>query len=242
MYKVVLIDDEEIIAEGLRTAFPWHEFSCMVAATAYSGLTGAEAIRRHVPDIVICDIRMPGQDGLSMLAGLRSEFPRMQVSVLSGYPDFEYARQAIALGVTRYLVKPSRTAELREAVAAMLEALTRREREDLPEPEVDNYVVRGALAYIHKNYAEKVTLQDVADQVYVSSWHLSKLFKKHTGENFSDLLRRERVEQAKKLLKTPSYRINDIAELTGFADVTHFSKVFKRFTGFSPGTYRNKKL
>lgn len=107
-YSVVLIDDENIIVEGLRRVVDWESFNCHVADTANDAASGAEAIHRIRPDIVFTDIKMPDQSGLSMLAGLKSEFPAMQVSVLTGYRDFNYAQAALRLGVTRYLVKPSR--------------------------------------------------------------------------------------------------------------------------------------
>ena len=88
MYRVVLIDDERLIVEGLSRVVKWADFGCEVAATAEDAVTGAGIIRKIRPDILFTDIRMPGQDGLTMLAGLRSEFPDMQVTVLTGYRDF----------------------------------------------------------------------------------------------------------------------------------------------------------
>lgn len=239
MYKVVIIDDEEMIVQGLKSVVPWHEFSCYVAAVAYDGITGSTMIRTHEPDIVLCDIRMPGQDGLTMLAGLRSEYPAMQITVISGYRDFEYARKALEIGATRYLLKPTKLEEIRAALTAMTEKLG---HDDSGAPEVDSFVVGGALRYIRAHISEKITLQDVSDSVYVSTWHLCKLFKKHMGENFSEVCRRERVEQAKRLLRDPALRIHEVADMTGFSDVTHFAKVFKRIVGVPAGEYRNTEL
>ena len=92
------------------------------AVTKYVGavqdaLSGAAMIRSARPDIVFTDIRMPDQDRLTMLAGLKSEFPDMQIAVLTGYRDFPYAQEAIRLGVCRYLLKPSKMDELHEALA-----------------------------------------------------------------------------------------------------------------------------
>ena len=97
MYRVVLIDDERLIVEGLSRVVKWADFGCEVAATAEDAVSGARIIRKIRPDILFTDIRMPGQDGLTMLAGLRSEFPDMQVTVLTGYRDFSYAQEAIRL-------------------------------------------------------------------------------------------------------------------------------------------------
>ena len=79
----------------------------------------------------------------------------------------------------------------------------------------------------------------MADNVYVSQWHLSKLLNKYTGQTFSELLNHVRMEQAKQLLGNPSLRIGDIAEAVGFLDMAHFSRVFKKQEGISANEYRN---
>ena len=123
MYRVVLIDDENIIVEGLRRVVRWADFGCQVVGTAFDAETGTAMIRSLRPHILFTDIRMPGQDGLTMLAGLRSEFPDMQVAVLTGYRDFAYAQEAIRLGVTRFLLKPSKMDEINEALQTMVQRL-----------------------------------------------------------------------------------------------------------------------
>ena len=133
MYRVVLIDDEYIILEGLRKVVKWADYGCEVIATASDGRSGAEMIRTLRPDIVFTDIRMPGGDGLTMLAGLRSEFPDMQITVLTGYRDFSYAQEAIRLGVTRFLLKPSKMDEIHEALGAMKANIDRRTRQEEPD-------------------------------------------------------------------------------------------------------------
>ncbi|MDD4312463.1 MAG: response regulator, partial [Eubacteriales bacterium] len=123
MIRVVLIDDEAIILEGLKKVVDWSGFGCEVVATAQNAKSGAEMIRRYQPQIVFTDIKMPDQDGLTMLAGLKSEFPALEVTVLTGHRDFGYAQEAIRLGVTRLLLKPSKMDEINEAMRAMTENL-----------------------------------------------------------------------------------------------------------------------
>lgn len=119
MYKVAIIDDEPLIVEGLSRTIAWEKWNCQVAGTAGDGKEGMELIREKRPNIVITDICMPKMDGLKMIAGLKSEFPEMQLIILTGYREFEYARRAIELGVTRFLLKPSKMNELEEAIAAV---------------------------------------------------------------------------------------------------------------------------
>ena len=246
MYRVVLIDDEAIIVEGLRKVVKWGDYGCEVAGTASDAATGAQLIRELKPDILFTDIRMPGQDGLLMLAGLRSEFPDMQVTVLTGYRDFSYAQEAIRLGVTRFLLKPSRMDEIKEALEAMTHNLDRRkplQEESDPVLEASgtaSFVVKQAIAYMEQNYEKKLTLQDVADQCYVSQWHLSKLLNSHANMSFYDILNTVRINEAKKLLADPSLKIGDIGEMVGYADAGHFARTFKKLEGVSANEYRNR--
>ncbi|MGN0156639.1 MAG: response regulator [Lachnospiraceae bacterium] len=250
MYKVVIIDDEPVIVEGLSRSIKWEEWNCQVVGFAYNGEEGMELIRKEKPAIVISDINMPQLDGLSMIAGLKSEFPNMQITILTGYREFEFAQKAIQLGVSRFLLKPSKMDELKEAITAMtkkLQELNISPEEPVAQDEdilynnaASSFIVKNALEYIRENYKEKLRLIDVADQIYVSQWHLSKLLNKHTGQTFSDILNGVRMEKAKELLKDPSLRICDIAEEVGFQDMAHFSRVFKKQEGISANEYRNR--
>jgi len=102
--------------------------------------------------------------------------------------------------------------------------------------------VKNALRYMEEHYRERITLAEVADKIYVSQWHLSKLLNRHTGNSFSELLNHIRIEKAKELLKDPSKRIGDVSEDVGFLDVAHFSRVFKKQEGISANEYRNKRI
>ena len=174
----------------------------------------------------------------------------MQITILTGFRDFEYAREAIRLGVTRFLLKPSKMEELEEAVEVMVKNLSGRKDGEEEEKKVGewepeesaagSFIAQNAVKYIEENYMEKLKLSDVADQVYVSQWHLSKILNRHVEKSFSDILNHVRIEKAKELLKEPSLRIGDIAEKVGFLDMAHFSRVFKKQTGFSANEYRNQ--
>ena len=261
MYKVMIVDDEPIIVEGLSRSIAWDKWNCKVVATAHDGLEGKKSIEEYRPDIIFMDINMPEMDGLSLIAAIKSQFPNLQICVLTGFRDFEYAREAIRLGVTRFLLKPSNMDELEEAISAMCanlkkKAITGEEEtassensegqaaadEDKKESASSSFIVKNALTYIEENYKQKLTLGEVAEKTYVSQWHLSKLLNRHTGQSFSDILNHTRIEHAKELLKDPSLRIGDISEQVGFLDLAHFSRVFKKQEGVSANEYRNQIL
>jgi two-component system response regulator YesN len=239
VYKVVIVDDENIIVEGLCKVVDWAKFECVVVGSANDASSGAACIRENNPDILFTDIRMPGLDGLTMLAGLKSEFPHMQITVLTGFREFDYAKRAIQLGASRYLLKPSKMSEIEEALTVMTEKLRQEAPIETQKSEVNSFVVNEALKYIDQHYQEKLTLSDVADQIYVSHWYLSKLLNKCTGKTFYDLLNQARIKKAKELMRDPSLKLGKISELVGFMDVSHFSKIFKKLENLPPKEYRN---
>ena len=114
--KVFLVDDEIVIREGIRESFPWDRTPYTLVGEAPDGEMALPMIRDTNPDIVITDIKMPFMDGLELCRSLRSRMPWIGIIVLSGYDEFEYARQCIQLGVREYLLKPINSADLKEAL------------------------------------------------------------------------------------------------------------------------------
>ncbi len=263
MYKVVIIDDEPIIVEGLTKIIHWEDLGCSIVGTAENGIEGQKLIRSFEPDLIVTDISMPGLDGLNMIAAIRSEYPDTEICILTGYRDFDYAQKAINLGVSRFLLKPSNPTQIEEAVRAMIANLKRRgmtaDTQDGELPDISaeqertgeskkneggasGFIVNSAIAYMKEHYREHLTLSDVADHVYVSQWHLSKLLNRHQEQSFSEILNEIRITNAKELLRDPSLRIGDIAEMVGFLDLAHFSRAFKKYVGISANEYRNTRL
>lgn len=240
------MDDEEAIIEGLKATVPWERFKCKVVGTATNGKDGLELIHKHKPDIVLTDIKMPYLNGLEMLKEIIGEYPNMQVIVLSGYRDFSYAQSAIRLGVLRYLLKPSKMSEIYEALnAAMLKlsGVPQDPNQDIQEEEEEtegNFIVSRAIKYIHEHYSEKLTLQQLADYLYVSTWHLCRVLKKSTNMNFVDILNNIRIEYAKKFLKETNLKVYEISHRVGYSDIAYFSKVFRSVTGMSPKQFRER--
>jgi len=123
--KVFLVDDEIVVREGIRESFPWDETPYVLVGEAPDGEMALPMIRDTNPDIVITDIRMPFMDGIELCRIMRAQMPWIGVVVLSGYDEFEYARQCIQLGVREYLLKPINSEALKGAldkVSAQLEA------------------------------------------------------------------------------------------------------------------------
>ncbi|WP_106767008.1 response regulator transcription factor [Paenibacillus faecalis] len=106
MMKVLIVDDEPKLREGLKTIVPWAELGYKVVDTAANGNEALEKHKRYAPDVMLVDIRMPGMDGLQLIEAIRSDDPAIHLLILSGYAEFDYARRAITQRVDGYLLKP----------------------------------------------------------------------------------------------------------------------------------------
>lgn len=128
MIKVLIVDDEPKLREGMRTLIPWEEEGYTVVATAANGYEALDKFHALAPGLVIADIRMPGMDGLELISELRKESPNCHVLILSGYADFEYAKRAIAYHIDGYLLKPVDEEELITYLQELREKISLEER------------------------------------------------------------------------------------------------------------------
>ena len=112
MLKVFLAEDEVIIREALRDSIPWEQHGFIFAGEASDGEMALEMVRTLKPDVVITDIRMPFMDGLTFSRYVSEELPDTKIIIISGYDDFEYARQAVELHADRFLLKPVTKADM----------------------------------------------------------------------------------------------------------------------------------
>lgn len=116
LIKVFIAEDESIVREGLRDMIPWGKYGFEFVGDAPDGEMALPLIRKLKPDILITDIKMPFMDGLSLSAIVTRELPGTKIIIISGYSDFEYARQAIGLNVDQYLLKPITKADMIKAL------------------------------------------------------------------------------------------------------------------------------
>lgn len=102
-------------------------------------------------------------------------------------------------------------------------------------------VIHRTIQYLNTHYQEKITLEEVAQRVFLSPAYFSRVFKAEMGESFTAYLNRIRIERSKELLRHKNIRLTDIAQLVGFEDQSYFTKVFKKLVGVPPLQYRNSK-
>ena len=216
--------------------------------------TGAEALailKAEDLALIVLDYLLPDRTGLEVLAEIQATRPSLPVIMITGY-GFEWLRaSAFKLGVREYFPKPFDTRALLDAVRRILSGLVpTRERDDsarvvgshrdlLPAPSArrSGVVILKGLRLIQERYWDRVPLSELARELGVGKYTLSRRFRQVMGVPFRDYLVRLRLEKAKALLGTGGVSITEVAQMVGFGDLPRLDKLFKRYTGVTPSAY-----
>lgn len=142
MFNVMVVEDSKPIARNIKKQIETVHDRLRVTVVAHNGLEALDGLRRQPIDLVVTDIRMPKMDGLTFIREARSVNPDLTFLILSGYSDFEYARQAIRLGVREYLLKPLDMKELSETLDRVVRQLTGKFHERLAR-DLSEFIVHG---------------------------------------------------------------------------------------------------
>lgn len=251
MYQVLIAEDEDIIRKGIAYTMDWVSMGCTIIGEAANGKEGIEKIKELKPDIVLTDIMMPVIDGIEMIKQ-GQEIADFKAIIMTSYADFEYAKQAIELGVSAYLMKPVEEEELKKNIAKIITEIEKdRQLQQLTEKmksaddidtlfiksDKDNDYVQRILKETKERYADKISIESFSEELGVSGSYLSRKFKEATGQTYLDFLNKYRIQKAVKLLETGTYKIYEVSEMTGFSDYKYFSTVFKKYTDSSPSDF-----
>ncbi len=221
MLKAVIVDDEPRTESIIRFFIERGDLPLEIAASAPTGKLGVAEIRKHKPDLVFLDIQMPVMNGFEVMA----EAPDFKYIIVTAYDEFSYAQKALRLGAADILLKPIELAQIIQSIErATGWKLTK------------NDTVNDIVDYIRQHYAEKLSLSGIAEHFYLTQSHVSRLFKKHTGESVLNYIHDVRIENARKLLES-GVSVKDTAEQVGYDSLNNFYKYFKRYTVTTPAEY-----
>ncbi|MCR5735793.1 MAG: response regulator [Lachnospiraceae bacterium] len=249
MYRVVVVEDETIVRQGIIRDTDWSSIDCMVVGEAGNGQEGLEIIKRLRPDLVITDIRMPKMSGLEMAQILEKEKMMPVMIFLTAYDDFAYAQQAIKVGARDYVLKPFKDNVLEESIKKTLNRYLKKSDKKSEEQPSELSLKKGdkskyltaALSYIDANYSDPdLSAAKVAQAIGVSAGHLSHLFRKESSFTMSNYVLDCRMRAAKKLLQDYSHKVYEVAEAVGYRDITYFSVSFKKYVGVTPSEYQDR--
>jgi two-component system response regulator YesN len=246
--NIVLLDDEEVIRQGMEKILSKSELNLQIIGSYSNGLTALMELDKldlNELDVVITDIKMPGIDGLKFIEKLREMAPIIEIIILSGFNDFEYARKALRFGVTDYFLKPVDKFELFEVLKRIdnnkQDSQELKELKDQGTGHNEHYVIEPLKQIIEKEYNKILDLESLSDRLGFSTSYLSKHFKQETGSTITDYLIQIRIQKAKQFIDDhPNLKIYEIANLVGYPDPVYFNKLFKKVVQLTPKEYKDR--
>jgi len=263
MWKVLIADDEPFVREGLEKLIAWEELGYQLEGSYKNGQQLIYAVPEKMPDLIILDIKMPLMSGLEAAKIIRQKWPDIVIILLTAYAEFQYAQQAIQYGVRSYVLKSNLLEDLPVTLREMTEQLEQlkffrekmeeflktsesesaeplscKELEEVSSVQADD-LIQQTSRFVEERLEKKITLDDIADAVHVNRSYLSRIYKQKTGENLFEMINRRRIDRAKEYIHDGNKKIYEIASLVGLEDTAYFSRVFKRYTGYSPKEYEN---
>jgi YesN/AraC family two-component response regulator len=245
-YNLVIAEDEELQLNSLVRKVEKFCPDFTVVGTAQTGTQAYALVCELQPDVLITDIRMPVMDGIQLMEKVRSRFPDMAFIVTSGFSDFEYARSALRLQVSDYLLKPVEPEELEKALNELKLHLSPHREETVPifsgegDHRTPEQVSAEVMHYLRHHYVEEINLNQIAAKLHYSASYLTKIFYQQyetTPNKYVINLRMQKAQQL--LLHNPELSVRQIGETVGYPEQGYFSRIFKKYVGVSPLEYRS---
>ncbi len=165
MIKILIVEDEPGIRSSLSNAFDWAEMSCELYATAGNGLKALELCLQNPPDIVISDIVMPGIDGLTFIRYIKDKFPKIYFIVLTGHRNFDYAKDALNLGASFFMLKPINYLELKNSLEQLVTKITTGDQLRKEEVQQEKLLANLLNGYLFMNTNADSTTQNILDKL-----------------------------------------------------------------------------
>lgn len=234
MNNVLIIDDEELIRQGIKKRIISYELNIGTIFEGSNGIQALELLKNNKINIALVDINIPFINGLEFIKeGIKLSRDTIFI-IISGYDNFSYAQKAIEYGVFRYILKPINKNQLKETLIEAINLLG--EKADENDDKL-NPLTKRILTEVNNNYSNcEYSLLDLAKSVGFSESYISKTLKKDIGMTFNEYLTSIRIEMAKKILMTEGKltTVNEVAKRVGYSNQHYFSQVFKKHIGSTP--------
>ncbi|WP_252237305.1 response regulator [Clostridium sp. ZBS17] len=239
MLNIMIVDDEILERQALKMIIN-NSDSGRVIAEACNGREAIELDRKFNPDVIIIDVKMPGIDGIKASQIIKEQNKNKIIIMITAYDDFELVHKALLLGVNDYILKPIKPSELIDAINNIFVNLKINKDTYVGKSvnELKEVPIKAAIEYIHNNFDEKVSLEQMASICNLSPCYFSKVFKKAVGVNFVSYVNDTKINKAKELLENTDIPVLNVALDLGFDDCGYFIRVFKKSQGVTPKKYR----
>ncbi|MDL2294027.1 response regulator [Ruminococcaceae bacterium OttesenSCG-928-D13] len=241
MYQIYLVDDDAVILDEIIAEIPWQDNGFQVAGWSTNPEQALAEITSLRPHVVFSDLKMPGLDGLALIAALRDRKIACETVMISAYGEFEDSRSFFRLEGFDYILKPIQP----DDVQIVLERLGKRLLQKgiyayEAEESTVNPAFQALVAHLTKNFRKKYTLEQLGRKFSLSPNYICNLFAKNHNTTYGRFVTDLRMKEARRLMGDGSMALKEIAINCGYSDYYHFFKVFKEYYGVSPTLYRGE--
>ena len=254
--RLMIVDDDPVILNGIVAIIKKNVAVNAEIITAFDGIDAIEKLKWAGADLVITDISMPGMNGLELIKEAQVRKYCGRFVILTGFDEFEFARQAIRYRVSDYLLKPINKEELIQIILKtdreMKGAGEQGKERELPDIEACRITVdpgicsdrmKKILYYINDNYNRDISLNQIGGIFNLHPNYICTLFSQELGMTFLHYLDGVRIRKSAEMLLFDTEKVvRDIAEASGYMNESHFYKVFKKRVGMTPGQFRETYL
>ncbi|MDL2237650.1 helix-turn-helix domain-containing protein [Christensenellaceae bacterium OttesenSCG-928-K19] len=240
MFQVYLVDDDPIILDDVSAKPVWQECGFEIAGKSTSSREALKEILERRPDLVMCDLKMPGLDGIDLMTQVKNAGLDCEFLMLSAYASFQDSRDFFKQDGFDYLLKPVDEMELQIALERLARLLFHKNKpgtSDDTELSESAEVIDSIMAYIRRNFAKKLTLSHLGQTFHFNPNYICNLFAKQYGQTFTTILTSLRMNEAARLISSTSKPLKEIAAECGYANYFYFCRVFKEFFGCAPSEY-----
>lgn len=185
MYKILIVDDEAVVREGIRDNIDWNSHGYSFVGDCENGLDAMEAVDSLMPDVVLTDICMPFMDGMELAKYISEKYPRIRIVILTGFEEFEYAQQAVKLKAYDFILKPITSLELKKILAKIKGDLDaeKEEREDISRLKIQ---LRESLPLLRERFLNRLVSGNIGKKEL--SERLQYFNVKLSGEYFVSMI------------------------------------------------------
>jgi len=250
MYKLLIVDDEPQILEGMKRTLDWVSYGFHSIETSETKDDAVLKAVEMLPDIAIFDVCIGTDRGYEIINKLNELRLPTKYIIMSGYNEFEYAQQAIRCGVKDYLLKPVERSKLQRVIEKIIVEDLHGTLNGVSNEDMNTDAILGIpydqlskltnriLMMVKAEYAQNITLKSVADRFRMNSTYLGQLFLKETNMKFSEYLMAYRMHHAQEYILTTDEKIFSIALAVGYPNLNYFYTHFQAYFGKSPSELR----
>ncbi len=258
MWKVFLVDDEEIILKQIEQTVPWMDNGFEVVGMDTDPGKAVGRILELKPDVVISDLKMPQLDGHTFMRTVREAGLDVEFVMLSAYGTFEDARTFFQQEGFDYLLKPLQIQEVQLVLEKLAGKLAQKrpfaavtgangtdnlnELNGVNDSDPINPAFQKLIQYVRDHFTEKYTLSQLSKKFGLSAGYICNLFAQCYNTTLTRFVTKVRMEHAVELMKDKNFSLKNVATECGYTDYFYFNKVFRGYYGVAPSQYNGEKV